>query len=52
MKTATTFYKQTFANNLSTSLEALVKGQQLNLVAKDTYAITAPELEALRAKLA
>lgn len=43
MKTATTFYKDTFSGNLSSYLERLVKGKRLNLVAKDTYALTSNE---------
>lgn len=52
MKSATSFYKATFLNNLSAYLDRLVKSDRLRLVAPNTYALTAAERQALNAKLA
>ena len=47
IKTATTFYKTTYTSNLSAYLESLLKSRKLNLVAKDTYSLTASAREEL-----
>lgn len=52
MQTATSYYKQTFSNNLSTYLSGLVKADRLRLVAKDTYAISSTERKSMEATLA
>ncbi len=52
MKGATTYYKITMTNNLSKSLETLVKNKRLNQVANGTYALSATEKHALEPKLA
>ena len=52
MKNATTYYKQTMVNNLSTSLSGLVKAKRINQIAKDTYALNAAERKQFEAKLA
>lgn len=52
MKAATTFYKTTFLNNLSASLDTLVKDQRLHLQAANEYAVSATELKSLEAQLA
>ena len=39
MKSARTFYKETFSSNLSSYLDNLAKAKRLNLVARDTYAL-------------
>lgn len=52
MKNATTYYKQTMVNNLSTSLSGFVKAKRINQIAKDTYALNAAERKQFEAKLA
>ena len=53
MKSATTFFKDSYIGNLTQSLNTLVKAKkQLNLVRKDTYSLTADAKRALEAKLA
>lgn len=52
MKSATSFYKATYFNNLSAYLDRLVKSDRLRLVAPNTYALAATERQALDAKLA
>ncbi|MEM0948870.1 MAG: hypothetical protein AAGK37_15830 [Pseudomonadota bacterium] len=51
MKSAKSFYRQTYSNNLSKSLEGLVKGGRLSNPATETYALPHTEEEGLRAKL-
>ena len=43
MKAAKTFYKETFGSNLSSYLDSLAKAKRLNLVARETYALTNSE---------
>ena len=43
MKQATTYYKDTYAGNLSSYLDTLVKNKKINLVARATYALAASE---------
>jgi len=43
MKQASTYYKDTYAGNLSAYLETLVKSKKINLVARATYALAAGE---------
>ncbi|MGR3757538.1 MAG: hypothetical protein ACU0AT_09970 [Tranquillimonas sp.] len=52
MKTATTYYKNTYSNNLSKSFETLLKSKRINQIAKDTYALSAYERKQLEAKIA
>lgn len=52
MQTATSYYKQTYSNNLSAYLDRLVKDDRLRLVAKDTYGMSATEKQSMGAKLA
>lgn len=51
MKSAKSFYKQTYSNNLSKSLEGLVKGGKLSNPATETYALPHAEEESLRGHL-
>lgn len=39
MKSATTYYKDTYSSNLSALLKTLTKAGKVNLVAKDTYSL-------------
>ena len=43
MREATSYFKDTFVSNLSAYLETLVKNRRVNLVARQTYALTAAE---------
>lgn len=43
MKQASTYYKDTYAGNLSAYLDTLVKSKRINLVARATYALAAAE---------
>jgi hypothetical protein len=43
MKQASTYYKDTFASNLSSYLDTLVKSRRINMVSKATYALAASE---------
>ena len=52
MKNATTYFKQTMVNNLSSSLSGLVKAKRINQIAKDTYALSAAERKQVEAKIA
>lgn len=52
MKSATSIYKQTFGNNLTASLDRLIKAKRLLLNDKDTYALPETERSALEEKLA
>ena len=52
MQTAASFFKKTHRNNLSKYLEGVIKADRLRLVAKNTYAISAPEKKTLETKLA
>lgn len=47
MKSATTYFKQTYQSNLSAYLDNLVRQRRINLISKDTYALTAGEKTAL-----
>jgi hypothetical protein len=52
MKSATTYYKDTFSGNLSSYLDSLVKTKRLNMVAPKTFALTAAERQKLENLLA
>jgi hypothetical protein len=43
MKAATTYYRESYASNLTAYLDTLVKGKRVNLVARATYALAAGE---------
>ncbi|MCF6292821.1 MAG: hypothetical protein L3J04_05440 [Robiginitomaculum sp.] len=51
IKTATTFYKATYLGNLSAYLSSLTKSGRLNLMAKDTYSLSASEKNTLLAAI-
>lgn len=51
MKSAKSFYKQTHSNNLSKSLEVLVKGSRLSSPGAEKYALPHNEETALRSTL-
>ena len=51
MKLAPAFYKETYRNNLSKSLDRLVKADKLRLTGRNLYAISAKEHGDLLAKL-
>jgi len=46
------YFKSTYVNNLTTYLAKLVSSGQLNEVSEDEYALSAPEMKSLEAKLA
>lgn len=52
MQGATTFYKQTMSNNLTTTLKALAKDDRLRLVGSNTYSLSHKERQTLEQKLA
>ncbi len=52
MKRATTYYKSTYGGNLSSYLDSLIKNKRLNLIAEQTYALTAQERENMEQILA
>ena len=52
MKGATTFYKKTMTNNLTKSIDTLLKAKRLNLISKDVYALSADEKASLESQLA
>lgn len=52
MKQASTYYKDTYASNLSAYLDTLVKTKRINLVARSTYALAASERGRLAAMIA
>ena len=52
MKSATTYYKSTFGSNLSSYLNSLVRAKRVNLVAENTYALTASERSSMKAIMA
>jgi hypothetical protein len=43
MREATTYFKETFASNLSAYLDNLVRAKRLNLVSRQTFSLPAPE---------
>ena len=51
MKQATAFFKRTYSNNLSKSLNKLIKSDRLRLTGADVYSISAAEQDSLRAQL-
>lgn len=51
MREATSYFKDTFVSNLSAYLETLVKNRRVNLVARQTYALTAAERARLQGLL-
>jgi hypothetical protein len=52
MRSATAYFKPTYVNNLSSSLNTLLKDGRLNEPSKDTFALTANCEKDLRNKLA
>ena len=52
IKSATSFFRATYLNNLSAYLDRLVKADRLRLVAPNTYALSAAERQGLDANLA
>lgn len=51
MKTATAYYKATYLNNLTQSLNNLVKDGKLNEPSQGNYALTAPSLKDLEQRI-
>ena len=51
MKKAPAYFKRTYSNNLTKSLEKLIKSDRLRLTAPEVYSISAKEQERLRTKL-
>lgn len=51
MKTATSYYKKTYNNNLSSTLQRLVKAGDLNEIGENTYALDAKKTKSLEATL-
>ncbi len=51
MKTATTYYKKTYSNNLTQYLNAAVKAGDLNELADNTYALHDSKVKSLEAAL-
>lgn len=51
MKTATAYFKKSFVNNHSNTLNTLVKADRMRLVAKDTYTLSPKERKALESIL-
>jgi hypothetical protein len=51
MKTASAYYKSTYVNNLSKSLNVLVKDGKLNEPSQGNYALTAASLKELEQRL-
>ncbi|MBA2125656.1 hypothetical protein DLM45_05385 [Hyphomicrobium methylovorum] len=52
MQSATTFYKQTMSNNLTSTLKTLAKEDRLRLVSASTYSLSHKERQKLEQKLA
>ena len=52
MKGAKSYYNTSMGSNLSKNLKSLVKNKRLNETASDTYALTAPEKDAMEKLLA
>lgn len=52
MKNATTYYKSTYGSNLSSYLDSLVKNRRINLIAENTYSLTAHERSSMEKILA
>jgi hypothetical protein len=52
MKSATSFFKSSYANNHSNSLKVLTKGDRLRLLAPDTYGLSHRERKELEKLLA
>lgn len=52
MKNASTYFKQTMVNNLTSSLNTLMKNKRINQAAKDVYALSANERQQLEGKIA
>ncbi len=51
MKSAKSYFKETYTKNLSPSLKTLVTDQKFNPLGASSYALTANELNAVRSKL-
>lgn len=52
MKQASTYYRDTYAGNLSAYLDTLVKAKRINMVARSTYALSASERSRLEPLIA
>ncbi len=52
MKNATTYYKETYSKNLTTSFETLLRNKRINQIVKGTYSLSANERKDLEAKVA
>lgn len=52
MRSATTYFKNSYISNLSKSIDTLIKGQKLMEISKNVYAVSAATLEDMRNKLA
>jgi hypothetical protein len=52
MRGATAYFKETYTNNLTSTLRRLVTGQRLNDLGSNSYSIPAPERTKLEAKIA
>ena len=51
-KSATAYYKKTIANNLSNTLEALVKSGDFTEISQGTYSLSADKRQELQKRLA
>jgi hypothetical protein len=52
MREATTYFKETFASNLSAYIDNLVKAKRLNLISRQTYALPASERSKITGEIA
>ena len=52
MQSASSYYKQSYSKNLSKYLKTLVANDRLREVSKETYSLSAPEIQKLEANLA
>lgn len=51
MQEATSYYKKSYSKNLTSNLKTLVTSDRLREIAKNTYSLSAPELNSSRTKL-
>jgi arginine repressor len=52
MQQAPSYYKSTYSNNLSRTLDTLIKSKRFHQNGKDVYALSPQERQSLEAKLA
>ena len=52
MQSASSYYKQSYSKNLSKYLKTLVSEERLREVSKETYSLSAPEIQKLQGRLA